>query len=86
MSDVMPEGFEPRTRGRKPLIDPIPVYRRVERGMKENPGQWVMFTTYNSNQVRSLKEQLTRLGCEVSISTATGHKNPALYVRIPQGD
>lgn len=77
---VMDEGFEPKKRGRPPLVDATQVIHRLKNAQVTNPGQWVMFDSYDHNEVRSLKKQLMAQGVEVSISTRT--QNPVIYARM----
>lgn len=72
----MPEGWEPRTVGRRPLVDPVPVLRKVQQA----PNTWVVFGTYSHEEVKSLRRSLRKLGALVSTET-TRSGRPSLYVK-----
>lgn len=76
MTEVMPEDFEPPKRGRKILVDATPLLIKVQRA----PSKWVAFSTYNVNEVRSLRRQLQEAGCDVSVSAVEDKKNPTIFV------
>lgn len=71
----MPEGWEPRSRGRRPLVEASPLLNKAIA----LPGQWIKYTTYSLAECRSLKRQLTAVGCLVSIEDKNG--DPALCVK-----
>ena len=74
MTNVMPVGWEPQIRGRRPLVDPRAAFRKI----KKNKGQWVIFDQYKLNECKSLDRQLTKMGCLVSIEKTKNGK-PRLY-------
>ena len=76
MTSVMPEGWTPQVRGRKPLVDPAPVFRKVKR----NKGRWVVFNQYDLKQCQSLDRQLTKMGCLTSVAQSRNGK-PRLYAQ-----
>ena len=77
MNDEMPQGWEPRTRGRRPLVNHAPVLMKAQ----DKPGQWLAFSTYSVPEIRSLMRQLSRYeGVEVSQEQPPG-RDPVLYVK-----
>jgi len=72
--EVMPEGFKPRRRGRKPSYD----ISDVLAGLAAHPGHWVKFTLKTA-EAKSAARQLLRMEFEVSTETE-GEDMTVLYV------
>lgn len=79
MTNVMPVGWTPQIKGRKPLVDPTVVYRKV----RKNVGQWVVFDKYTLNECQSLDRQLTKFGCKTAIENQKTGK-PRLYALLEE--
>ena len=73
--EVMPDGFSPRRRGRKPTYD----IAEVLAGLTANPGRWVKFTLTTAN-AKSAQRQLSRMNFDVS-AEAMDENLVVLYVR-----
>ena len=73
--EVMPEGFVPRRRGRKPTYD----ISDVLAGLAAHPGQWVKFKLALT-EGKSAQRQLIRMGFDVS-TEQEGEDVAVLYVR-----
>lgn len=77
MNDLMPEGWEPRKRGRKPIADHTPLLRKAQ----SEPDRWVAFSTYSMPEIRSLVRQLKLVsGVDTSVEQPGG-RSPVLYVK-----
>lgn len=75
--EVMPDGFTPRRRGRKPSYD----ISDVLAGLAANPGHWVKFTL-GTAEGKSAHRQLTRMKFDVAMETPDQSKEVVVvYVR-----
>jgi len=75
--EVMPEGFAPRRRGRKPTYD----ISDVLAGLAAHPGNWVKFKL-SPEQARSARNQLSKMGFDVAIENGVNSGEPTVvYVR-----
>jgi hypothetical protein len=77
--EVMPEGFKPRRRGRKPSYD----ISDVLAGLTAHPGHWVKFKLA-VHEGKSAQRQLARMGFDVATEVVTegeGLDMSVLYVR-----
>lgn len=50
----LPGGFEPASRGRKPLVDSAPYVQAIRQAQ----GQWVVFEIHEARKANSLLRQL----------------------------
>ena len=73
--EVMPDGFKPRRRGRKPTYD----ITDVLAGLAKHPGHWVKFTL-SAVQAKSATRQLLRMDFDVA-TEGVGEDMTVLYVR-----
>jgi len=73
--EVMPTGFAPRRRGRKPNYD----ISDVLAGLAAHPGNWVKFKL-TLTEGKSAQRQLTRMGFDVA-TELEGEDMSVLYVR-----
>jgi hypothetical protein len=76
--EVMPEGFIPRRRGRKPNYD----ISDVLAGLTQHPGHWVKFKLSLADG-KSAQRQLARMGFDVATEQVevAGADMSVLYVR-----
>jgi hypothetical protein len=69
MTEQMPAGWVPPSRGRPKTIDATPVFEKA----KATPGVWLSFRTFSSAEARSIRNQAVMTeGYKVSLSTAHG--------------
>ena len=73
--EVMPTGFAPRRRGRKPTYD----ISDVLAGLAAHPDNWVKFTLI-PEQARSAQRQLAKMGFDVAVEN-TSEEQSVVYVR-----
>lgn len=75
--EVMPEGFVPRRRGRRPSYDLSDVLAELTA----NPGRWVKFYL-STTEGKSAQRQLSRMTIDVALEIAEDDPTSAvLYVR-----
>lgn len=77
--ELMPEDWQPNTKGRPQTVSPAPIMARINDMAAEHSGRWVVYSTYSRNEVRSLYRSLKKAGYEVR--TEDNHNK--LLVRVP---
>lgn len=73
----MPESFQPRRRGNRPIFNITPMLEALEQ--EENKDRWLAFSM-TAAQARSAKRQLEKRG-KVDISVEVEGDNAVVYAR-----
>jgi hypothetical protein len=73
--EVMPTGFVPRKRGRKPSYD----LADILDGIKQHPGRWVKYSL-TEKEAKSAQRQLARMDFDIALETGQDGSMD-LYVR-----
>lgn len=73
-AEIMPDGFVPRRRGRKPTYDISDALKELA----EHPGQWLKYTLPKAEAESALR-QFSRMEIEAAVDR--GEETSVLYVR-----
>lgn len=74
-AEIMPDGFSPRRRGRKPSYD----ISEVLEDMSQHPGKWLKYTLSRLD-ANSARRQFARMDIDTAVDTIDDETS-TLYVR-----